>query len=155
MNKEDRLFTNKMIINFIIPMAIEKVLLRSISIVDNIMVSHLGEDILSGVELASRFNIFIYDIFIGLVLGGMILVSQLLGRKDINSARRVTYTLTTFLTLISLLFSVIIFFGSENIVSLLYGQINEQTHNSAVTYLKVLATACPMQVVYFLRYLFI
>ncbi len=149
MNKEDRLFTNKMIINFIIPMAIEKVLLRSISIVDNIMVSHLGEDILSGVELASRFNIFIYDIFIGLVLGGMILVSQLLGRKDINSARRVTYTLTTFLTLISLLFSVIIFFGSENIVSLLYGQINEQTHNSAVTYLKVLATACPMQVVYF------
>ena len=67
MNKEDKLFTNKMIINFIIPMAIEKVLLRSISIVDNIMVSHLGEDILSGVELASRFNTFIYNIFIGLV----------------------------------------------------------------------------------------
>ena len=149
MNKEDRLFTNKMIINFIIPMAIEKILLRSINIVDNIMVSHLGEDILSGVELADRFNTFIYNIFIGLVLGGMILVSQLLGRKDINSARRVTYTLTTFLTLISLLFSVAIFFGSENIVSLLYGQINEQTYNSAVTYLKVLATACPMQVVYF------
>lgn len=149
MNKEDKLFTNKMIINFIIPMAIEKVLLRSISIVDNIMVSHLGEDILSGVELASRFNIFIYDIFIGLVLGRMILVSQLLGRKDINAARRVTYTLTTFLTLISLLFSVAIFFSSENIISLLYGQISEQTHNSTVTYLKVLASALPMQVIYF------
>ena len=82
MNKEDRLFTNKMILYFIIPIAVEKLLLRLLDIADNIMVSYLGEDILAGLSLASQINIMIYEIFRGLVLGGMILVSQLLGRKD-------------------------------------------------------------------------
>lgn len=94
--EKDRLFTNKMILYFIIPIAIEKLLLRLLDIADNIMVSHLGEDILVGLSLASQINIMIYEIFRGLVLDGMILVSQLLGRKDTASARKISYSLLTF-----------------------------------------------------------
>lgn len=58
----------------------------------------------------------------GFVLGGMILVTQLLGsNQDTNSARKIASTLLTFLTLISLFISMIVFFCSNHIISLLYG----------------------------------
>ena len=120
-----KLFTNKMILYFIIPIAIEKLLLRLLDITDNIMISHLGEDILAGLNLASQINIMIYEIFRGLVLGGMILVSQLLGRKDVTSARKVVYSLLTFLTLISFIISAIIGFCGEHIVTLLFGPMSQ------------------------------
>ena len=143
-----KLFTNKMILYFIIPIAIEKLLLRLLDITDNIMISHLGEDILAGLNLASQINIMIYEIFRGLVLGGMILVSQLLGRKDVTSARKVVYSLLTFLTLISFIISAIVGFYGEHIVTLLFGQLNAQTYESTVTYLKILAPTYPAKVIY-------
>ena len=132
MNTEEseKLFTNKMIWYFILPIAIEKLLLRLLDITDNIMVSHLGEDILAGLNLASQINIMIYEIFRGLVLGGMILVSQLLGRKDTATARKIAYSLLTFLTLTSLIISVIVSFYGEHMVTLLFGQLNQQTYES-------------------------
>lgn len=51
--EKEKLFTNKMIFYFIIPMAIEKALSKLLTIADNIMVSHLGEDFLAGLSLAS------------------------------------------------------------------------------------------------------
>lgn len=151
MNTEEseKLFTNKMIWYFILPIAIEKLLLRLLDIADNIMVSHLGENILSGLSLASQINIFIYEIFRGLVLGGMILVSQLLGRKDIESARKVSYSLLTFLTLISFIVSIIVGLYNETIVTLLFGQLNPETYEATTTYLKILALTYPTQVIYF------
>jgi putative MATE family efflux protein len=143
-----KLFTNKMILYFIIPIAIEKLLLRLLDITDNIMISHLGEDILAGLNLASQINIMIYEIFRGLVLGGMILVSQLLGRKDTTSARKIAYSLLTFLTLISFIISAIVGFYGEHIVTLLFGQLNTQTYESTVTYLKILAPTYPAKVIY-------
>ena len=54
----------------------------------------------------------------GFVLGGMILVTQLLGsNQDTNSARKIASTLLTFLTLISLFISMIVFFCSNHIIS--------------------------------------
>lgn len=138
-----------MILYFIIPIIIEKLLLRLLDIADNIMVSHLGEDILAGLNLTSQINIMIYEIFRGLVLGGMILVSQLLGRKDTTTARKIVYSLLTFLTLISLIISVIVAFYGEHIVTLLLGQLDAQTYESTVTYLKILALTYPTQVIYF------
>ena len=40
--EKEKLFSNKMIFYFIIPMAIEKALSKLLTIADNIMVSHLG-----------------------------------------------------------------------------------------------------------------
>lgn len=145
--EKEKLFTDKMIFYFIIPMAIEKALLRLLTIADNIMVSHLGEDFLAGLSLASQINIVIDEIFMGFVLGGMILVTQLLGNNT-NSARKIASSLLTFLTLMSLFISMIVFFCSNNIVSLLYGQLNTQSHNSAITYLRIIALTYPMQVIY-------
>lgn len=147
--ESEKLFTNKMIWYFILPIAIEKLLLRLLDIADNIMVSHLGENILSGLSLASQINIFIYEIFRGLVLGGMILVSQLLGRKDIESARKASYSLLTFLTLISFMVSIIVGLYNETIVTLLFGQLNPETYEATTTYLKILALTYPTQVIYF------
>lgn len=137
-----------MILHFIIPIAIEKLLFRLLDIADNIMVSHLGEDILAGLSLASQINIMIYEIFRSFVLGGMILVSQLLGRKDTTSARKIAYSLLTFLTLISLIISAIVGFYGEHIVTLLFGQLNAQTYESTVTYLKILDPTYPAKVIY-------
>ena len=58
----------------------------------------------------------------GFVLGGMILVTQLLGsNQDTNSARKIASILLIFLTLITLFISMIVFFCSNHIISLLYG----------------------------------
>ena len=120
--EKEKLFSNKMIFYFIIPMAIEKALLRSLAIADNIMVSRLGEDFLAGLSLASQINIVMDEIFMGFVLDSMILVTQLLGsNQDTNSARKIASTLLTFLTLITLFISMIVFFCSNHIISLLYG----------------------------------
>ncbi len=146
--EKEKLFTDKMIFYFIIPMAIEKALLRLLTIADNIMVSYLGEDFLAGLSLASQINIVIDEIFIGFVLGGMILVTQLLGNNNTSSARKLASSLLTFLTLMSLFISMIVFFCSNNIISLLYGQLNIQSYNSAITYLRIIALTYPMQVIY-------
>ena len=149
MNTKDKLFSNKIIFYFIIPMAVEKALSKLLTIADNVMVSHLGEDFLAGLSLASQINIVIDNIFMGFVLGGMILVTQLLGSNhDTNSARKIASSILTFLTLMSLFISMIVFFCSNNIVSLLYGQLNTQSHNSAITYLRIIALTYPMQVIY-------
>ena len=146
--EKEKLFTNKMIFYFIIPMAIEKALLRSLAIADNIMVSRLGEDFLAGLSLASQINIVMDEIFMGFVLDSMILVTQLLGNHDTNSACKIASILLIFLTLITLFISMIVFFCSNHIISLLYGQLNTQSHNSAITYLKIIALTYPMQVIY-------
>ena len=149
MNTKDKLFSNKIIFYFIIPMAVEKALSKLLTIADNVMVSHLGEDFLAGLSLASQINIVIDNIFMGFVLGGMILVTQLLGSNhDTNSARKIASSILTFLTLMSLFISMIVFFCSNHIISLLYGQLNTQSHNSAITYLKIIALTYPMQVIY-------
>jgi len=147
--EKEKLFSNKMIFYFIIPMAIEKALSKLLTIANNIMVSHLGEDFLAGLSLASQINTVIDNIFMGFVLGGMILVTQLLGSNhDANSARKIVSSLLTFLTLMSLFISMIVFFCSNHIISLLYGQLNTQSHNSAITYLRIIALTYPMQVIY-------
>lgn len=117
--EKEKLFSNKMIFYFIIPMAIEKALSKLLTIADNIMVSHLGEDFLAGLSLASQINTVIDNIFMGFVLGGMILVTQLLdSNDDTNSARKIASSLLTFLTLMSLFISMIVFFCSNHIIAL-------------------------------------
>lgn len=149
MNTRDRLFTNKMILYFIIPIAVEQILFDLLDIADDIMVSHLGEDVLSGLSLAGRINCVIYGLFMGFVLGGMIIVAQLLGRRDTESARKISYTLLSSLTLISVLVSLVVAFFSDNIISMLYEEINKQTHNSATIYLNIVGLSYPSEVIYY------
>jgi len=122
--KEDRenvLFTDKMIISFIIPIMLEKFLLRLSEIVDNIMTSQLGEVVISGLSLAGQLNIFVYNIFRGFVLGASILLSHLLGSRKTKLAQDVVYTMISVSILFSILITILFQLFGRNIIALFFG----------------------------------
>lgn len=150
--KEDRenvLFTDKMIISFIIPIMLEKFLLRLSEIVDNIMTSQLGEVVISGLSLAGQLNIFVYNIFRGFVLGASILLSHLLGSRKTKLAQDVVYTMISVSILFSILITILFQLFGRNIIALFFGSSDIEIQNAVFDYIRVLTFSYPIQALYF------
>ena len=116
---------------------LEQVLSITVGLADTIMVSAVGEAAVSGVSLVDMLNVLIINIFAALATGGAVVVAQLLGarqnRRACNAARQLYFVVAC----ISITLSVIVMLVRAPLLRLLFGSIEPDVMDSALTYLTV------------------
>ena len=85
--QKPRLFSNRELFRLTLPLILQQIFSVTIGAVDTVMVAAAGETVVSGVSLISTLDTMLVLIFSSMITGGSVIVSQLLGRKEQESAR--------------------------------------------------------------------
>jgi len=144
----EHMFSKKELQKMIIPLLLEQLLILVVGMADTFMVSHAGEDAVSGVSLVNNFNtIFIY-IFTALASGGAVIISQYLGKKDREKANKAASQLLTFSVLVSLVILIIVLLFKRQMMSLMFGKVDANVMSACLTYLTITAMSYPALAIY-------
>ena len=127
---------------------LEQVLSITVGLADTIMVSSVGEAAVSGVSLVDMLNVLIINIFSALATGGAVVVAQLLGARERKRACDASRQLYLVVTVISLCFAVLIMLFRAPLLRLLFGSIEDDVMDSALTYLTVSVFSYPVLAIY-------
>lgn len=142
------MFSGKALRSLIIPLLIEQFLAISLGIFDTVMVSSVGEAAVSGVSLVDMINVLVIDIFAGLATGGAVVASQYLGAKNSRGASKSGAQLTLLSAFAGGAVAILIIIFCRPLLSLLFGSVEHEVMESAVTYLRITALSFPFISVY-------
>ena len=146
--KENELFSDQELKKMIVPLVLEQLLVMLVGLADTLIVSYAGESAVSGVSLVNQFNtIFIY-LFTALASGGAVVISQYIGRQEADRAGESASQLLMFSTVFSVLLGVVVLFGNEAILRLLFGKVEQPVMEACITYLRISAYSYPALAVY-------
>lgn len=139
--KEELLFSNQYLIKLLWPLFVEQLLLFAVGLIDSLMVASVGEAAVSAVSLVDSLMVLIITIMTALATGGAVIVGQFLGQKKEEEARRAGDQLILFLLLLSLLVAAAMYLLKGILMSLIFGDIDEDvSYNCDVYYLIVMAS---------------
>ena len=114
----------------------------------HLVVSYAGEAAVSGVSLVNQFNtIFIY-LFTALASGGAVVISQYIGRKEMDTAGETASQLLLFSVIFSILVSALVLIGNEKMLRLMFGKVESDVMQACITYLRISAYSYPALAVY-------
>ncbi|MBD5544256.1 MAG: MATE family efflux transporter [Lachnospiraceae bacterium] len=146
--RENVLFSNKKLKKMIVSLFLEQLLVMFVGLADTLVISYAGEAAVSGVSLVNQFNtIFIY-LFTALASGGAVVISQYIGRQEKEHAGEAASQLLLFSTLFSGFMTVVVLFGNEAMLRLLFGKVKKPVMDACITYLKISAYSYPALAVY-------
>ena len=146
--QQNRMFTNKTLVNMIIPLFMEQLLVMLVGLADTLVISYVGESAVSGVSLVNQFNTIFIFLFTALASGGAVVISQYIGKKDINSAGESASQLLLFSTLFSVVIALLVLVGNEQILQLMFGKVDSDVMQACVTYLRISAYSYPALAIY-------
>lgn len=148
MERQNELFTNKMLKEMIVPLFFEQLLVLLVGLADTLAVSYAGEAAVSGVSLVNQFNtIFIY-LFTALASGGAVVISQYIGRKAMDAAGESASQLLMFSTVFSAVIGVLVLVGNKGMLRLMFGKVEADVMQACITYLRISAYSYPALAVY-------
>ena len=130
------------------PLVIEQVLAITVGLADTMMVSSVGEAAVSGVSLVDMLNVLIINIFSALATGGAVVVAQLLGARKNDRACDASKQLYLVVTVIALIISTLVMLFRAPLLRLLFGTIEDDVMQSALTYLTVSVFSYPVLAIY-------
>ena len=142
------MFSDKDLRNLIIPVFVEQFLLMLVGIADTVVVSFASEAAVSGVSLVNSFNTVLVFLFTALSAGGAVIISQYMGSGDKRSAGVSASQLLTVSILISGIFSSLILIFSNQLLSLLFGNVEPDVMGACKVYLRILTCSLPALAVY-------
>ncbi|MGM9639249.1 MAG: MATE family efflux transporter [Butyricicoccaceae bacterium] len=145
---ERQMFSNMDLKQLILPLIVEQVLVMMVGMVGTVMVSHAGEAAMSGVSLSDMINNVFQYVFSALATGGTIVVSQYIGRGDLEKGRRSAGQLVMIATLLSLFFLGAVVIGDRALLGLLFGRVDADVMEAARTYLRITAFSYPFMAAY-------
>ncbi|MDO4271241.1 MAG: MATE family efflux transporter [Eubacteriales bacterium] len=130
------------------PLILEQVLAITVGLADTIMVSAVGEAAVSGVSLVDMLNVLIINIFAALATGGAVVVAQLLGSKERERSCDAAKQLYFVVTLISVGIAALVMLFRAPLLRLLFGGIEDDVMQSALTYLTISVFSYPVLALY-------
>lgn len=145
---EQPLFTRDALTRLIVPLIIEQLLLMTVGMADTVMVTTAGEAAVSGVSLVDNINTLIIQIFSALSTGGAVVVSQYLGRRDLDSAKTASKQLLYTMCAVSLLLMAVALIFRQHILALIFGRVEDDVMDSALIYFLLTAAAYPFMGIY-------
>ena len=141
------LFTNKMLIAMTIPIILDALLTIAAGMVDSAMVSSAGEAAVSAVSLVDSINILFITAFSGIAIGGSVVTSQYIGKRDYKnatvSANQLLYAaagLSVVVTMLLLCFHV-------PLLRLVYGKIEADVFENARIYFAITLLGYPFSAI--------
>lgn len=122
-----------------IPIAIQNLISFLVNLLDTLMVGQLGEDSLSGVQLAGNLFFILMIIGVGVGEGINILIAQYYGKKDMDSIRKIYPIAYRVAAVIGITSFVIGFFFPEQFVRLYAKSEDTVAIAEGVRYLKLIS----------------
>ena len=146
--KQQPLFSRNALVRLIIPLIIEQLLLMTVGMADTVMVTTAGEAAVSGVSLVDNINTLIIQIFSALSTGGAVVVSQYLGRQEVEQAKTASKQLLYTMCAVSVLLMTAALLFRQHILSLIFGRVEADVMSSALVYFLLTAAAYPFMGIY-------
>ena len=145
---ENRLFSNKRLVQLIIPLVIEQGLTILVGMCDGVMVSSVGEAAISGVSLVDMINAVILVLFAALATGGAVVTSQLLGARRQEDARRSARQLVLMAFTLGVAAMALCLIFARGLLKLFFGSIDESVMDAGLIYLRITALSFPFIALY-------
>lgn len=142
------MFTRKQLKALIVPLVIEQILAMTVGIADTMMVSYAGEAAISGVSLVDMINTLLIGIFSAVATGGAVIVSQYLGSRNKERACEAASQLMMVTAVMSVIIMGACLFFREHMLRLLFGSIENDVMENALTYLILSAYSYPFLAIY-------
>jgi len=137
------LFSKQDINKIVYPLLGQQILSISVNIIDSMMVSSAGEAAISGVSLINVLNNFLMCLFTALAAGGSIVISQLLGKKDTETAKSATNQLIWVCFGVSAIVALLTTAFRYPLLDLIYGKTDPEIMKNAHDYFFYLAITYP------------
>ena len=142
------MFSNADLRKLILPLVVEQSLVFAVGIADSMMVSYAGEAAMSGVSLVDMFTFLVNTVLAAVGTGGAVIVAQYIGNKDRERASLSASQLMTLAAVVSIFVMAFSLVFRHGIMTLFYGNIEEDVRQAALTYLLITALSYPFLGVY-------
>ncbi len=146
--KKEHIFSNAGIAALLIPLMVEQVLNSLMGTVDTIMVSNVGPAAMSAVSLVDSINVLFIQAFAALAAGGCIICSQYIGKKNEKEANRSARQVLLVIFVISAGIALICLSLNSRILKLVFGKVEADVMEAAVTYFFYTALSFPFIALY-------
>lgn len=143
-----KIFTNKMLMAMSLPLFGEQLFMMMVGIAATLMVSYAGEEAVSGVSLVTMFITIFLFIFTALTAGGAVIISQYIGKKEIESAKKAAGQLVGIAGVVSIIFLVVVMMFDRLILKALFGSVNDGVMEASITFLRITAFSLPSIAIY-------
>lgn len=142
------MFSRKDLRRLLVPLMIEQALAMTIGMADTVMVASCSEAAVSGVSLIDSVNAVFLWLFPALATGGGVVLAQYIGHGEEENARRSVGQLTLLLVGFSLVVSLLFLLLRDQLLVLLFGQLEPQVMDYARTYFTVSIFSYPFLALY-------
>lgn len=132
--KPGMLFNKKELRKIYYPLLMETLLSVTVGIADTIMVAQAGEAAVSGVSCFNTIQNFLIALFSAFGTGGSVIVGQLIGMQDDKRARFAAKELIYLALAVALVVGGVFFVFKENVLRLIYGNVEEDVFKAALDY---------------------
>lgn len=105
-----------------IPIVIQQVLSQSLTFIDQIMIGHLGEEVIAAVGSAGQISFFYWVVQFGILSSGSIFIAQYHGKSEHQMVRRIFGFMTGIGLLVSVVFTAAVFIFGGALFTMLFPQ---------------------------------
>lgn len=149
MNAEKiRPFSNRSLIQLLIPLVIEQFLAVAVGLADSLMVASVGEAAVSSVSLVDTVNVLLVNTFAALATGGAIVTGQYLGSKAMEQSQRSAEQLLIFMGALSLVVTAAMYALRYFIIHVLFGAVEPEVAADAEIYFNIVELSIPFLAIY-------
>ena len=127
----------------LIPVMLEQFLNSFMGMADTMMVSRIGSAAISAVSLVDSVNVLIIQIFAAMATGATIICAQYIGRGNEKDANKAAYQVTLTVFVISMVLTVMGLVFRRPLLSLAFGQIEQDVMEASVTYFTLSVISYP------------
>ena len=138
------LFSRKSLVKIIFPLIIQQTLAVTIGMVDSMMVSSAGEAAVSGVSLVTTLDILLICAFSAMATGGAIVISQFIGKKDLEIARSSAKQLIYVTTGVALIIATTVLIFRYPLLNTLFGDVEPEVMKNTQSYFFYIALSFPV-----------
>jgi len=123
----------------VVPIALEQLLTVCVGFADTFMVTKVSEAAVSGVALVNTINVLVMQIMVAFATGGVVVISQYIGENNEKKTNSATWHLQVLMGVFSLLVSVLFLVFRKGLLHVLFGAVDSDVMEAAVTYLTITA----------------
>ena len=134
--------------NLLLPLIIEQFLAVMVGMADSAMVSSAGQAAMSGVSLVDMLNVLLINLMAALATGGAVVTAQMLGARDRDGARESVRQLLVVSVALSGLLMIAVLCCQEPLLRLVFGRVEDDVMQSALTYFAISAISYPFIALY-------
>ena len=120
----------------------------TIGMADTIMVTSVGEHAVSGVSLVDNISTLLINVFSALATGGAVVAAQYLGSRDEENACSAAKQLFYAIGALSAATMAVCLLFREPILRLVFGQLEDNVMEAAMTYFLLTAISYPLLAIY-------